>query len=130
MTVTIDPRSIVGLDFGIEFAVDEYKRSLSAATQTRTIMLFEPALALAARHLPVEEALDKHRWFGVEVADNEPIIRLLQQRFDLPLPGPAAERFDVGPQAQEESVRGFVEGAQPLQQYGSTRGSSGGIGSP
>lgn len=160
MTVTIDPRSTVGLDavfnetkqrtfdvltswqvlvddepqvpalaflrikipersidFAIEFVVDELRRSLTAATQTKLVYLVEPALSRAATTGPVPEAMERYRWLGVEASYTEPIVPALEQRFDVPAAGPVAERFEIDPADREDWVDAFAHGVRGLSEY-------------
>lgn len=107
-----------GIEFDVAFVVDELRRSITAASITKTVLLLEPALALAVRTGDPIEQFEQHRWFGLEFDDVEPLVRLLEQRFDADDAEPAAEFVALDESNREQVVNGFLKGARGPTQYG------------
>lgn len=102
----------IDLRFIIRFVVDEYKRSLLAAAQTGLVELWEPALSQAMLTMPAEEAYGQFGAIGLTAGDADPLRRVLQQRFDLPMLE-VREELRVVPQGEgQRALDDFVGNAR------------------
>lgn len=101
----------IDLRFIIRFVVDDYKRSLTTAAQTGLVELWEPDLAQAMLTTQAEEAYEEHGAIGITPGDPEPLRRVLQQRFDLPLTQVREQPQVVARGETEQALQAFTRGA-------------------
>jgi hypothetical protein len=101
----------IDLSFIIRFGVDEYKRSLTTAAQTGLVELWEPEMAQAMLTTAAEEAYAEFGAIGITPGDPEPLRRVLQQRFDLPLTQLREQPQVVAKGESEQALQAFTKGA-------------------
>ncbi|MGH3008402.1 MAG: hypothetical protein ACRDLM_03215 [Gaiellaceae bacterium] len=112
----------IDLRFVIRFRVDEYKRSLTTAAQTGLVELWEPGFAQAILTQPAEEAYTTYGAIGITPGDADPLRRVLQQRFDLPIQREREQPVVVEPGQAREALDRFIHGAAQPQGVGLVTG--------
>jgi hypothetical protein len=100
-------------DLAIEIAlgVDEYRHSLLEAVRSQQVMLLDTDTSIALQSMPSERAFAQGLSMGVPLTDTTPIMGLLQQRVDLPLPSYKPSSIRLTDENRGEAVDHFIRGA-------------------
>lgn len=101
----------VGLCLGLAIEVDKYRHSLLEGIRTRRLMLMDSKRSLALQSMPPREALSEGLSMVVPLADVSPLMGLLQQRVDLPMPIYRPISVDLNETNRQEVATGFIDGA-------------------
>ena len=101
-------------DLVIELAVDVdgNRNSLVELVRTRRLTLMDDARSNALLSLPPTDAFKVGTSVSIPIDHVEPVIGLLQQRVDLPLPTYAPLATDLDDENREDALKSFVAGAR------------------
>jgi hypothetical protein len=101
----------VGLALEIAVNVDESRRSLLEAIRSKQLVLVDAERSIALQTMDPQDAVLKGFSIGVPLHDVTPLIGLLQQRVDLPLPVYRPVAHDVAERDPSETIEEFARGA-------------------
>jgi hypothetical protein len=102
----------VGLAVEIAIEADEYRNSLLELIRTRQLTIMDSDRSLALQSLPPAQAFRQGLSITVPIGNAEPIMGLLQQRVDLPMPIYAPLAVDLDVDNRAEAVEAFLEDAR------------------
>jgi hypothetical protein len=100
-----------GMALELVLRVDSYRRSLLEAIRTRRLVIIDVLSARRLQTAPTYDAIGAGLSLQVTLSDVGPLVGLLQQRVNLPMPTYRAQELELAGLDQAQVVRDFTQDA-------------------